>query len=83
MLKIEGIQGIQWIPGAGENPPQEWLPLLRRIREADKLCQVYVTSAGAMQIARELGGKGFAFVLDDEMSPEQAEATIKAIYEAG
>ncbi|MCS6907376.1 MAG: hypothetical protein RML93_05770 [Anaerolineales bacterium] len=83
LLKIESIRGIQWIPGAGEAPPQEWLPLLQRIREANKLCQVYVSSEGALRITRELGGKGFAFVLDDETSPEQAETIVKTLYEAG
>jgi 5-methyltetrahydrofolate--homocysteine methyltransferase len=63
LLAIENLHGIQWIPGDGAPPPEQWLPLLKRIRDAEKLCQVYVTPAGAQTIARELGGKGFTFVI--------------------
>lgn len=63
LLSLERLRGIQWIPGAGAPPPEEWLPLLNRIRENGKLCQVYVTPEGAQTIMHELGGKGFCFVI--------------------
>ena len=47
--------------GDGAPPPDEWLPLLKRIRDGGKLCQLFVTATGAMTIVRELGGRGFAF----------------------
>jgi hypothetical protein len=84
LLSLEKLRGIQWIPGAGSPPPQEWLPLLKRIRDGGKLCQVYVSAEGALRIARELGGKGFLFVIDyrmdgEQMTPEEAEAFLKMI----
>jgi hypothetical protein len=63
LLSLERLRGIQWIPGDGAPPPEEWLPLLKLIRDSGKLCQVYVTPAGALRIARELGGRGFLFYL--------------------
>jgi|GEM_PF-2634599 len=30
--------------GAGRLQPEEWVPLLKRIRDGDKLCRVYVTA---------------------------------------
>lgn len=68
LLQIEHLRGIQWIPGDGAPPPEEWIDLLGRIRQAGKLCQVYVTPRGAQKIIRELGGAGFVFALweDDE-----------------
>ena len=86
LLSIEKLCGIQWIPGAGSPLPQEWLPLLKRIRDGGKLCQVYVSAQGALEIARELGGKGFLFVIDnfmdsEQMTPEEAEVFLKAIRE--
>jgi hypothetical protein len=63
LLSVERLRGIQWVPGDGAPPPEAWLPLLKRIRDAGKLCQVYVTLEGALTIARELGGKGFAFCI--------------------
>ena len=47
LLSIERLRGIQWIPGDGAPPPEEWMPLLKRIRDGGKLCQVYVTPEGA------------------------------------
>jgi len=63
LLSIERLRGIQWTPGDGAPPADQWLPLLRRIRAADKLCQGDVSPDGALTIARELGGKGFAFMV--------------------
>jgi hypothetical protein len=72
LLSLERLRGIQWIPGDGQPPPEGWLPLLQRIRQAGKLCQLYVSPQGARTIARELGGRGFAFYIQQPMS--QAEA---------
>jgi 5-methyltetrahydrofolate--homocysteine methyltransferase len=74
LLSIERLRGIQWIPGDGAPPPEEWLPLLKRIRDGGKLCQVYVTLDGALKIARELGGKGFAFCIPSGSYPSVDEA---------
>jgi hypothetical protein len=82
LLGIERLRGIQWIPGDGAPPPQDWLPLLARIRQGGKLCQVFVSPAGALEIVENLGGKGFLLVvqhdgkLDD---PENAAAFLKTI----
>jgi len=63
LLSIEKLRGIQWIPGAGAPPPEKWLPLLKRIHDGGKLCQVYGAPEGAKTIIRELGCKGFCFVI--------------------
>jgi len=65
LLSIPRLRGIQWVPGYGKPPCEEWLPLLKKIRAAGKLCQVTVSPEGALTILRELGGKGFAFVIDE------------------
>lgn len=81
LLSIERLRGIQWIPGDGAPPPDEWLPLLKRIVDGGKLCQVFVTAQGALTIARELGGKGFLFAISDEMNEEEARALIRLLCE--
>jgi hypothetical protein len=65
LLDIKRLRGIQWIPGDGQPSPDQWLPLLKRIRDGGKLCQLFVTPAGARTIVQNLGGKGFLFVLQD------------------
>ena len=82
LLSIPRLRGIQWIPGDGQPPPQGWLPLLKRIREGDKLCQVFVSPEGARTIVRELGGRGFLLVVHggpDFADPEQAAAFLKVL----
>jgi 5-methyltetrahydrofolate--homocysteine methyltransferase len=84
LLSIERLRGIQWIPGDGQSPPQEWLPLLKRIRDGGKLCQVFVTPEGARTIVKNLGGRGFLFVIQpasgsDFPNPAEAEAFLKTL----
>lgn len=79
LLSLKKLRGIQWVAGDGAPPPEEWLSLLNRIRDAGKLCQVDVTPQGALRIVRELGGKGFALRIVEPMSPPQAQAFLKEI----
>jgi len=83
LLSIERLRGIQWIPGDGQPPPERWLPLLKRIRDGGKLCQVFVSAQGALEIARHLGGRGFAFGIyhgGQFNDPQEAEAFLTELY---
>ena len=80
LLELDRLNGIQWVPGAGAPPHGEWLTLMKHIIDAGKLCQIYVTAKGALQITRELGGKGFAFYITDQMSAGEAAAYLKEIH---
>jgi 5-methyltetrahydrofolate--homocysteine methyltransferase len=79
LLSLERLRGIQWIPGDGQPPPEEWLLLLKRIRDAGKLCQLYVSGEGARTIVRELGGRGFAFYILETMSRTEADSFLREI----
>ena len=84
LLQIEGLRGIQWQPGAGQQLGHHWLPLLRQIRAAGKLCQVYVPPAGALTIVRELGGKGFILAIDPpNLTVAEAEEFLGALAQEG
>lgn len=76
LLSLPRLRGIQWIPGDGAPPPEAWLPVLKKIRDAGKLCQLYVSPAGAQTIVRELGGQGFALFIQQEMSAAEAAAFL-------
>jgi len=82
LLALDRLRGIQWVPGAGAPDPEEWPELLKRIRDGGKLCQLYVSAEGALKIVRELGGKGFALYVMDQMSANEAQAFLKEIKEA-
>jgi hypothetical protein len=79
---LEKLRGIQWIPGDGQPPPEEWLPLLKRIRDGGKLCQLSVSPEGALTIVRELGGKGFALYIEQTMDQEEAERFLYALNQS-
>jgi 5-methyltetrahydrofolate--homocysteine methyltransferase len=82
LCSLERLHGIQWVPGGGQPPPEEWLSLLKRIRERGKLCQLYVSPEGALSIVRELGGRGFAFAITESMSQAEAEDFLRALATA-
>jgi 5-methyltetrahydrofolate--homocysteine methyltransferase len=83
LLSIPRLRGIQWIPGAGQPPPHKWLPLLKRIRDGGKLCQVFVSPEGARTIVKHLGGKGFLLVIEHSeqefADPERVEAFLRTL----
>ncbi len=82
LLSIPRLRGIQWVPGFGKPPCEEWLPLLSKIRASGKLCQVTVSPEGALTIIRELGGKGFAFVIDEpQLTPAEGQAFLEELHE--
>ena len=74
LLEVPRLHGIQWVPGDGAPACHEWLPLLKRIRDAGKLCQLElnINPQGVLEIVRELGGRGFAFRVECSMSAEEA-----------
>jgi len=84
LFSIERLRGIQWIPGDGQPPLQDWLPLLKRIRDGVKLCLVFVSPEGARTIVKYLGGRGFLFVTrpasdSDFQNPQEAYAFLRML----
>jgi len=84
LISIPNLRGIQWIPGAGSAPPEEWPDLLRKILDAGKRCQVYVTPAGARKLLDELDCRGMLIVLREDngernLSVNEAELFIDDI----
>lgn len=87
LLSIEELKGIQWIPGAGAPPAEEWIDLLGRIKAGGKLCQVYTGAAGARRICDELGGEGFLFCIGGDKAmlptPEEGETCLDMLVRGG
>jgi 5-methyltetrahydrofolate--homocysteine methyltransferase len=79
LLSLPRLRGIQWIPGDGQPPPEEWLPLLERIRDGGKLCQLYVTARGARKIVDALGGRGFALFVINPMRDDEAREFLNSV----
>lgn len=73
LLSIKRLRGIQWVHGDGKPTAEHWPDLYRRIRAAGKLIHVSVSREGAKKICREVGGKGFTFSVNEDMSAKEAE----------
>ncbi len=80
LLAIPRLRGIQWVPGDGQPPAEHWLPLLRRIRASGKLCQVSVSTQGALTIMREMGGKGMLLLISEALTPQKGQALLEEIH---
>jgi 5-methyltetrahydrofolate--homocysteine methyltransferase len=81
ILDIENLDGVQWIPGEGSGEPQDYIDLLKKIIDAEKLCQVYVTPEGAIKIKQQIGSKGFVFhIVHDDIDNDSANELIKKLY---
>lgn len=76
LLQIPRLRGIQWVPTDRRPGADEWLPLLKRIIEGGKLCQIYVSPEEALNVVRKIGGKGFAFYVNQRMQADEAEAFL-------
>jgi 5-methyltetrahydrofolate--homocysteine methyltransferase len=77
LLAIPRLRGVQWVPTDRRPGADEWLPLLKRIVDSGKLCQVYVSAKEALNIVRHIGGKGFALYVNDRMEAEEASAFLR------
>ena len=83
MLEIERLRGIQWQPGDGQPMADEWPEVLQKIRAGGKLVQVFVTTQGALDIKKELGGKGYLLhIVNETLTLEQGQAFVKAFEAA-
>ncbi len=74
LLEIEELDGIQWVPGAGQPWCQHWPEVYKKIRDAGKLIQVFGGMATLDGLAEILGtAEGIAFMTGCKAS-EQSQA---------
>lgn len=84
LLSIEGLDGIQWIPGAGQPVEEHWLDVYCRIVNAGKKCQIssqYASFELVKKIADKTGKPGniqymTAGGLEDEPRMREAMKTL-------
>lgn len=77
LLAIPQLRGVQWVPTDRRPGTAEWLPLLKRIVDSGKLCQIYVSAEEALNVVSHIGGKGFALYVNDRMEADEASAFLR------
>ena len=70
------LDTIQWVPGAGEKPMNEWPDLLRRVQELGKGLWLYGSPAEQLDIMTQVEPKGCIYNPSFD-SREDAEAWLK------
>ena len=79
----ESLHTIQWVPGAGEKPMNQWPDLLRRVQELGKGLWLYGSPQEQLDILAQVGPVGCMYNLSfpnrDEVEAwlKQAEAVLK------
>ena len=84
LLGLENLHCIQWIQGAGQKHPSQWLELLRQIQAGGKSVQLYYGGAcgGDADLKQELDilcralDPNRLFIWAEVSSAEQAEAVV-------
>ena len=91
LLRLEKLHCIQWIQGAGQKLPSQWLPLLRQIQAAGKSVQLYYggTHGGDADLKSELDvlchalDRNRLFIWAETASEAEAEAVVACARRAG
>ncbi len=72
LLEIEELSGVQWIPGAGQPPYEEWPHVYKKIRDAGKLVQLFGDMKTLDALAGKLGSpEGIALIAGADISRER------------
>ena len=76
LLKMEKLQGIQWVPGAGQPSASYWLPMLKKIQDSGRMIQVNVELGELETMLRNLRPEGVFYNLSCR-DAEEAEEVLK------
>jgi len=80
LLSIPELAGIQWIPGAGQKHITEWPDVLKRIRDAGKLVQIFGGGKlNTMDILADKLGSLKGFICIDDVARENEGAVEKLL----
>ena len=76
LLAAPEIDGIQWVPGAGEKMAVHWIPMLKKIQKAGKLVLCSAFAADARTLLEELSPRGLILSVGGVETREEADEMI-------
>ncbi len=81
LLAVPGLQGVQWIPGDGQPPSgnPQWWPVLRRIRDAGKLVQLYGPGSAMLKLAAGMPTDGYVLATWSDLPGMSNAVLVEAI----
>jgi hypothetical protein len=82
LLMLRELNGIQWVPGAGQKPMREWIPVLKRIQDAGKLLQLTIEPEDLLPLCEALRPEGvhLSCQFADEYDAREAFRLVEYTY---
>ena len=82
LLSIPELTGIQWVPGSGNKPIDEWPEVYRQVRDAGKLIQIWGTFQQFERIVSDLGSaEGIICITSVDASRRREAEELIAKYQ--
>ncbi len=78
LLEIPGLDGIQWVYGAGQPTASHWIPVLKKIQKAGKLIQVYIEPNDLDALLENLEPEGVMYVASVKTEQDAKDILKKA-----
>ena len=78
ILKMEGLDGVQWVYGAGQPSPRHWISVLKKIQDAGKCIDIYGPPEDLPELMRHLGPEGLLYHCSCD-SEDEARDLLKAV----
>ncbi len=79
LLELPGVNGIQWVPGAGAKPMREWPDVLKKCQDAGKMLNLSCEMEDLPLLAEVLKPEGVILCLYGPSNPEEADAALKTV----
>jgi hypothetical protein len=73
LLAIPGLDGIQWVPGAGRGEQMDWTDLYKRIQKAGKVQPIGGSIEALKQFHRDIGPEGILYITSASSQKEGEE----------
>jgi len=73
ILELPNLNGIQWVPGAGQDSASKWIPLLQKIQNNGKLIQIYCDISEVEILCRNLNPEGVQILVGGCKSKQESD----------
>jgi len=77
ILEFPGLNGIQWVPGAGKPGALHWIEILKKIQNAGKNIQMYCDKSEVEELCLQLKPEGVQLLVGGCKSREEIEGLLK------
>lgn len=80
LLELEGLDGIQWVYGAGQPTAAYWIETLKKIQDAGKMIHIDIVKEDLPVLLEQLRPEGVLYRMNCS-TPEEADYLIKTAGE--